>query len=82
MNNPAVEIRFKCPTCGAEHTRGFVDGVDTFRCLACGYQGHGFHPDRAIDRAVFLDHQLGNALNRSLGVPEVPLGVDPQDFAS
>lgn len=77
-----VEIRFKCPTCGAEHTRGFVDGVDTFRCLKCGYQGHGFHPDPEIDKAVFAEHQLNNAINRALGVTEVPLGIDPMDIAS
>ena len=34
-------IHFQCPTCGAEHRRGFVDGVSLFRCLRCGYQGHG-----------------------------------------
>lgn len=75
-------IRFKCPSCGAEHTRGFVDGVCTFRCFGCGYQGHGFHPVAAIDKAVYADHLAGNALNRRAGVPEVPLGIDPQDFAS
>ncbi len=33
-------IRFKCPVCGAEHSRGFLDGVSLCRCLRCGYQGH------------------------------------------
>lgn len=70
-------IEFECPACGARHQRGFVDGVNTFRCLGCGYQGHGFSADRAIDRDVLMEHEAANAMNRSLGVPEVPLGVDP-----
>lgn len=70
-------IQFECPTCGASHDRGFVDGVSLFRCLRCGYQGHGFHPDPETDRAVYAEHCAANAMNRSLGLPEVPLGVDP-----
>lgn len=70
-------ITFKCPTCDAEHTRGFLDGVSLFRCLRCGYQGHGFHSDPEIDRQVLADHKAANAINRLLGVPETPLGVDP-----
>lgn len=68
---------FKCTTCGAEHRRGFLDGVSLFRCLRCGYQGHGFHPDAETDREVYAEHAANNELNRSLGIPEVPLGVDP-----
>lgn len=45
-------IRFECPRCGTAHERGYINGVDTFRCLRCGYIGHGFHPDPSIDRAV------------------------------
>ena len=30
---------FKCPTCGSQHHRGWVDGVAAFRCLNCGYVG-------------------------------------------
>jgi Zn ribbon nucleic-acid-binding protein len=70
-------IVFQCPKCNATHERGFVNGVDTFRCLSCGYQGHGFHSDPAIDAAVFAEHVSNNAINRSLGIAEVPLGVDP-----
>jgi len=70
-------IKFKCPTCHAEHARGFLDGVSLFRCLRCGYQGHGFNSDPEVDRLVFLDHQEANAISRSLGIPETPLGVDP-----
>ncbi len=75
MSEP--RIQFECPVCHARHDRGFLDGVSLFRCLGCGYQGHGFHPDPEIDRAVFVDHEAGNAISRSLGLPETPLGVDP-----
>jgi Zn ribbon nucleic-acid-binding protein len=70
-------IKFKCPTCDAEHTRGFFDGISVFRCLRCGYQGHGFHRDLVTDRAMFADHEAANAVCRLLGIPETPLGVDP-----
>lgn len=73
----ADRIRFKCPVCDAEHDRGFVDGVSVFRCLGCGYTGHGFHPDPSIDRECLAEHVANNALHRKLGIPEVPLGVDP-----
>lgn len=75
-------IHFKCPTCNAEHRRGFLDGVALFRCFGCGYQGQGFHPDPEIDREVYADHCTANAYNRSAGLPEAPLGVDQQGFAS
>lgn len=70
-------IKFQCPVCTAEHTRGFVDGVDTFRCFGCGYMGHGFHPDPATDRDCLAEHHANNALNAAVHVPLVPLGVDP-----
>lgn len=70
-------VRFECPVCHVTHRRGFVDGVSVFRCLSCGYQGHGFHPDAAIDEDVYQQHCESNAWNRSRGIPEVPLGVDP-----
>ncbi len=73
---------FQCPTCGAEHRRGFVDGISLFRCLGCGYQGHGFSADRDIDAAIYADHLAANAHLRSSGLEEVPLGRDPKDFAS
>lgn len=71
------EIKFECPTCGTTHGRGFLDGVSVFRCLKCGHQGHGFHPDHAIDLEIFAEHQSNNAFNRAAGLPEVPLGLDP-----
>jgi Zn ribbon nucleic-acid-binding protein len=70
-------IYFQCPTCEARHTRGFFNGVDMFRCMGCGYQGHGFHSDPEIDRAVYSDHVVSNANLRLLGLPETPLGIDP-----
>lgn len=30
-----------CPKCGARHDRGPVNGVDGYRCLACGESFHG-----------------------------------------
>lgn len=72
-----AEIVFECPSCGARHTRGFLNGVDVFRCLHCGYVGHGFHTDPEIDRAMLVEHNVNNAVNRRHGVREVPLGVDP-----
>lgn len=70
-------IQFICPSCGSQHDRGFLDGVCVFRCLRCGYQGHGFHPDPEVDRDVFSDHQAANKISRELGISETPLGVDP-----
>jgi ribosomal protein L37AE/L43A len=71
------EIQFECPTCDAHHYRGFINGVDLFRCLRCGYVGHGFSADPETDRAVYAEHKAGNEFNRAHGIPEVPLGVDP-----
>lgn len=72
-----MNIKFVCPKCNARHERGFVDGISLFRCFGCGYQGHGFHPDRVIDRLIYEDHKAANAISKSLGIPEVPLGDDP-----
>ena len=72
-----MSICFICPSCDATHDRGFIDGVCIFRCLKCGYQGHGFSADPEIDAEVFEEHQQANAINRSLGLSEVPLGDDP-----
>jgi len=71
------DIHFVCPRCSAEHRRGFLDGVCLFRCFGCGYQGHGFHPDSEIDREVYAEHLTANESLRSLGLPEIPLGLDP-----
>jgi len=68
---------FVCPSCEATHTRGFIDGISLFRCLNCGYSGHGFNNDPAIDKELYAQHQEANALNRAHGIPEVPLGDDP-----
>jgi hypothetical protein len=63
-------IYFVCPCCAAEHTRGYLDGLSLFRCLRCGYVGHGFHPDADVDRSVFLDHEAANRFARDHGLPE------------
>lgn len=38
LSRPNVP-KFVCPKCGATHHRGFLDGVQLYRCLKCGYQG-------------------------------------------
>ncbi len=59
-------IHFTCPQCDAKHDRGYfggpmAEGGGTFRCLHCGYSGHGLHPDAEVDRGVYRDWALGNA---------------------
>lgn len=70
-------IHFECPSCGATHDRGCLNGVDVFRCLRCGYVGHGFHTDPEIDRELLAEHNVANAFNRAHGIAEAPLGRDP-----
>jgi rubredoxin len=67
MDDP---IHFECPRCKATHDRGYFDGVDTFRCLRCGYVGHGFHPDEAIDAGIGRDIREAQKWNRDHGLPE------------
>lgn len=69
MSNP---IKFQCPRCEARHERGYLDGVSLFRCLGCGYQGHGFHPDPEIDAAVMASIEEAYALDASFGLPVPP----------
>jgi len=46
MSDP---IKFTCPSCDAHHERGYHMGtLGLFRCLRCGYVGHGHHPDAEI----------------------------------
>lgn len=45
-------IEFTCPKCAATHDRGFVDGTDVFRCLSCGYIGHGWDEVPEIDQSL------------------------------
>lgn len=63
-------IEFRCPNCAATHRRGYLNGTDVFRCLACGYTGHGFHPDEQIDAEIGRDIREAQRVNRSLGLPE------------
>jgi hypothetical protein len=61
-------IHFACPVCGAKHNRGYVDGVSIFRCLKCGYTGHGLHPDPEIDSEVWGDIQEAEKFDREHGL--------------
>lgn len=67
-----ASVHFTCPSCGAAHDRGYVDGADTFRCLRCGYVGHGFHPDPEIDREVGVEIRTNQKWNREHDLPEGP----------
>lgn len=65
-------IEFECPRCGARHNRGYVDGVGTFRCLGCGYTGHGFHPDEETDRLLGQEIRANQAWNVAHGLEPGP----------
>jgi hypothetical protein len=49
-----------CPECGASHTRGFIDGHSSHRCLRCGYGGGGgtFSDLSPKERAMHAAHEL------------------------
>jgi hypothetical protein len=67
-------ICFTCPSCGASHTRGYHHGiVGYFRCLHCGYDGHGHHPDRDVDEAVHAEIVENRAWNVQHGLPAGPV---------
>lgn len=51
---------FTCPECGAQHNRGWVDGVETYRCLGCGYVGKDNRP------RPMTDEEFKSALYRLL----------------
>lgn len=68
MNAYRTPAPFTCPECGAQHNRGWVDGVETYRCLGCGYVGKDNRPrppepltDEQFKKAIhaLLEHQLG-----------------------
>lgn len=65
---PCGAIHFACPRCEARHSRGYVNGVDLFRCLGCGYVGHGLHPDEDVDQAAFEEAVENVALDARLGL--------------
>jgi Zn ribbon nucleic-acid-binding protein len=65
-------IHFKCPKCEREHDRGYINGVDTFRCLNCGYVGFGFHPDEEIDAQIGQEIRQAQAWNVAHGLPAGP----------
>lgn len=69
----ADAIRFDCPSCGAHHERGYHMGtVGVFRCLGCGYVGHGHHPEPEIDAAIDDEIQQNRAWDRAHRLPEGP----------
>jgi len=45
-------IHFTCPRCHAQHDRGYLNGIDLFRCLRCGYVGYGHDADPDKDRML------------------------------
>jgi len=65
-------LGFECPRCHRAHTRGFVNGVDTFRCMNCGYTGRGFHPDPEVDAEVTKEIREAQEWNRAHGMEEGP----------
>ena len=67
-------ITFVCPACDATHDRGYFNGVDIFRCLKCGYIGHGLHPDPDIDEQVAAEIRESQIWN-------VAHGMEPGPFA-
>lgn len=63
-------IHFDCPFCNAHHERGYVNGIDVFRCLKCGYVGYGYHPDPVIDAEVHADVKEALAIDKALGLKD------------
>lgn len=61
-------IKFTCPRCVRSHSRGYIDGVSIFRCLNCGYVGHGFHADEETDAGIAEDIRAGQRYNVSVGL--------------
>lgn len=60
---------FTCPKCSAQHTRGPMLGtINTYRCLSCGYTGHGHHPDAGIDAEVEGERLDNEAWNMAHGM--------------
>lgn len=70
MSTEKPSVKFICPCCASEHERGYLDGVATFRCLRCGYTGHGFHADTAVDRGLFEEHEAANTWAQERGLTE------------
>lgn len=63
-------IHFTCPRCDARHARGYFGGVPgLFRCMGCGYSGHGLHPDEQVDQELFVEIAESVALDARLGLP-------------
>jgi len=69
---------FTCPECGSQHDRGWVDGVETYRCLHCGYVGKDNRPrpPEPLDDNEFKA-ALHNLFDSQLG----PIYVNPMFIA-
>jgi predicted RNA-binding Zn-ribbon protein involved in translation (DUF1610 family) len=66
-------VHFTCPSCGAQHDRGWIGyRLGSFRCMRCGYSGHGLHPDAEIDRSLWTEWEEGNAQLLAAGLPTMP----------
>lgn len=59
-------VEFTCPSCSAQHDRGYVDGMSVFRCLRCGYMGYGHHPDPEIDAGIQADVLEGRRADQAV----------------
>jgi rubredoxin len=68
---------FTCPRCGAQHSRGALNGVDVYRCLRCGYVGHGYHADYEIDLDIARDAAEAEAFDVAAGL--APWGGIPRE---
>ena len=69
---------FTCPECGAQHDRGWVDGVETYRCLRCGYVGKD---NRPRPPKPLTDKQFQKAVHVLLEDQPGPLYVNPMFVA-
>jgi hypothetical protein len=79
MNTPTLASRqtafvlrgtFYC-TCGAHHSRGPIDGVDHYRCLACGrvLQSYRFN-QRVAPVTLFITKNKNNDIFKSTSFSE------------
>ena len=58
-------IQFTCPKCSRRHDRGYLNGVDVFRCLHCGYVGFGYDADARRDALMHEATLQNEAWERS-----------------
>jgi len=87
-STPVPLQRFVCPVCQRSHGRGqFGIASGSYRCLHCGYVGHGYHPDPQIDSDLWFaaleleQDSLQRGLGCFVGVPPepCPIGYQPTE---